>query len=168
MTTRFTAAQLAELTTLATSILEHFRAALRGHDMPDEFFTNTVRLRDGYGPRGAAHAVRAWLDTVITASPTIEYGREHVIAFTNEAGTGFHSPHTVQPEYRWAAAALSARIADDQVTLYQLIDQLPTGVPLTRYLVCTADICAGVLNAYEQPGTAPYQAGDVVLVKAPS
>jgi hypothetical protein len=163
----FTPAQLAELRQLAAGMLGHIKQLLRHEDPDPAMFAAMVsRLYVGYGMRGAAFVFRAWLDEVIDASPTIERGKVRGIVFANGDGTGYADPTKMSTECRWAAAAVVARTADDQVTLYRLIDRIPptrAGV----YLLRTAEVCAGLLNAYENPEseTGPVRVGDVIQLR---
>jgi hypothetical protein len=162
----FTPAQLDDLRELSAGLLGHIRQVLRGEDVPaDRFGSMMRRLQSVYGLAGAAHAVRFWLDTVIEASPTFNRGEIQALFFANPTGTGYQDPSTLSSDNRWAAAVLLARISDDQVSLYRLIDQLPpyqAGLYLLRVLQMSAEL----LNTYENPKNdgRPVKVGEVIRV----
>jgi len=163
----FTPVQLEELSRLSADLLDHIRRVLRHEDPPSGRFgelMGTLQVR--YGACGAAFAVRAWLDAVIEAAPTFGRGDIHAIVFADAEGTGYQDPREMTPDYRWAGAALLARVSDDQVGLYKLIDQLPTfGAGL--YLLRTLQVCADLINVYDSPASddRPVRAGEIVQIR---
>lgn len=161
----FTLTQLEELRRLSAGLLDHVRRVMRHEDIPDHEFGNMMaQLHVRFGERGAAYAVRAWLDAVIDASPTFSCGDIHALALVNETGTGFQDPRVLSPDFRWAAAVMLARFSDDQVGLYRLIEQLPPyGAGL--YLLRVMQMCADMLNTYDRPpADVPIRVGEIITV----
>lgn len=163
---RYTPTQLAELRELSTGMLDHIRILLRNEQAdPARFITMMTRLQQGYDLQGAAFVIRAWLDTLIDACPHAERGTIQGVAFTNSDDPGFDDPDQLSAEYRWAAAAVAARMADNQVRLYQLIDAIPRD-RVDAHLLRVAAVVAETLNEYDRPTPGDgIRPGDVVLVR---
>lgn len=164
----FTPSQLDELRQLAAGMLGHIREVLDdGNPDPARFGQMLRRVQTGYGMRGAAHVVRAWLDAVIDASPTVGRGEITAVVYANPDGTAYTTGTHMTPDYQWAGDVLVARLADDQVALYRLIDQIPAG-RAGLYLLRTVQLCAELLRAYDNPDPAdrPVRVGEVITVPA--
>lgn len=164
--TCFTPNQLADLNTRSQHLIDEMRrlmAAAPGADVRGL----VERLRGVavlYGRPGVAHMVRGWLDQVIDATPGAQIGAPAMVMFTNGTFTAPMLPEHVTNEYRWVAEALAARLADDQVHLYRLIEAIPPGPDSTVYLMRALEVTAAMLTAYERPGSQPFRPGMYHLV----
>ncbi len=160
---RYTDTQLASLNQIGDTMMTLIRAVMRDENAGDPAAVagSWNRLRVDFGRDGAIHLMRSWLDQVVEACPHVNRGDQVLVGFADPDGARLEAPGQQSVEYQWAAGALAARFGDDNVALYRLFDMLPHGDTFLDFLLRTAVVCAGVLNAYEVRPDAPYAPGDV-------
>lgn len=166
--TRFTPTQLDDLNTRSRHLVAQMRQLV---DKPTAPALGVIMqgLRAAgvtYGRPGVAHLIRGWLDQLIDATPGARVGSPDLVMFTNSTYTGPAAPEDLTPELTWVAEALSARVAGNQVRLYELIDAIPAGPKSGMYLLRALEMVVRALVSYETPGDQPFRPGIYHLTAA--
>lgn len=160
MTRRFTPAELDDLRTRSAHLINEMRRIV-DRDTTVDLRALTHQLRQigvVYGRPGVAHILHGWLDQVIDVVPGAERGQQAMVAFANASFTGAMPPERVTADYRWVAELLQARLADNQVRVYQLVDQVHPA-DQTLYLMRALEVTATMLITAEQDGDEPFRPG---------
>lgn len=162
---RFTPAQVTELTVIGRRMMTMVRDLLRDLPTePEEFRALIATLSGRYGSDGAAFVIVGWIDQIAAGIPAADRAGIDGVGFIADDGTGLEHLGEQDSEYAWIASALAARLAEDQAELRRLFYELPRDGRITEYLLRTLTVTAGVLNEREHPPVGRLRAGDIVTV----